>query len=334
MKVVHVTVSSALEWGGPPRTVRDLTSGLSRLGVDSVIVTLDQASTNSLAFATQIPVRRCSGVTIGKLGLPGDLDLAKALLDEIKTADVVHLHELWHVPQALGAVIARVCECPFVVTPHGELNEWALIQHRLLKRLGIRTYQRYVLKQASEIHALTESEAVSVRSIGLKPPVTIIPNGIDLNLVEEALTKVRSITEPFKNPPARYILYLARLARGKGLNVLLDAFAIVCHRRHDVSLVIAGPDSEDMLKATHEHVKRSGIEDRVVYLGVVEEPEKFRLIANADVYALPSISEGMSMSIVESLACGTPVVISPYGSGGVRCATHACCNRGCHTQDP
>jgi glycosyltransferase involved in cell wall biosynthesis len=109
----------------------------------------------------------------------------------------------------------------------------------------------------------------------------------------------------------RFVLFLGRIAAGKGLDVLIDAFAGVSEANPNVSLVIAGPDTDRLLPSLLTRARQRGISNRIAYVGTVTGPGKFRLLADAEAYVLPSVEEGLSITVLEALACGCPVVISP-----------------------
>src|SRR5438128_2245865 len=114
MKVVHVLASVASSWGGPPRAVRDLTSGLSHKGVENVVIGLEDASYPSVAFPKTVRLLKCGNAAIFKLGVPMSTALLVEIVKEVKDADLVHLHELWHVPHILGAHAAAGFEHPTI----------------------------------------------------------------------------------------------------------------------------------------------------------------------------------------------------------------------------
>src|SRR5947208_7835610 len=78
----------------------------------------------------------------------------------------------------------------------------------------------------------------------------------------------------------------------------------------DVRLLMAGPDEFGLWKTLELQARELGISQSVSYLGTVSEPDKYRLFASARAFVLSSASEGLSVSLLEALACGTPAIIS------------------------
>src|SRR5437879_9848070 len=106
MKVLHILLSAADRSGGPPMVVRDLANALGRMGVEVAVVSLTQRGAGTLGYEPQVRLRLCGDAVSTKFGLPLSGDLPRAMLTEIKNSDIVHLHDLWHFPQAFGALIA------------------------------------------------------------------------------------------------------------------------------------------------------------------------------------------------------------------------------------
>jgi len=199
---------------------------------------------------------------------------------------------------------------PYVVSPHGELSGWSLEERKLLKRLAWLTYQKRILKGAGGIHALTEDESAALAAQNISANVQVIPNGIDITRVRAALNSAGSDLSTY-GLPSRFILYVGRLHHKKGVFFLLDVFARLAREPLDLELLIAGPDPENIWEKLALRARELGISGRVRYLGVLAEPTKLRLIELSELVVLPSFSEGMSMVLLEALACATPVVISP-----------------------
>lgn len=307
MRVVHVLLSSATSWGGPPAVVRDLAAALGPKGVESTVVFLADPRAPAIEFPAGVRSVPCGRDLMPKLGIASSPALPFALLREIRAADLVHLHELWHVPQAAAAVFARIVARPYLATLHGELDPWTLRQRRAFKAAAWAFYQKRVLDRAAGIHALTDRERDDVVARGVISPVRVIPNGVDV----DGIRRTASGGGPAERPePRPYILFVGRLDPKKGLDVLVDGFAQVAAERRDLRLVLAGPDTLGLWPSLREKARRLAIADRVTYAGFVDVRTKFRLMAGAESFVLPSISEGMSVAVLEALACGAPCVVS------------------------
>jgi glycosyltransferase involved in cell wall biosynthesis len=106
------------------------------------------------------------------------------------------------------------------------------------------------------------------------------------------------------------ILYLGRLHPGKGLELLIPAFASIAGEVPRAVLVIAGPDSGGFRARVEQMVRDGGITDRVVFTGLLQGDDRAAALNEADLLALPSYHENFGMVVGEALAAGTPVLVS------------------------
>jgi len=310
VKLLHVLASTNISAGGPPQAVRDITTALARQGIDITVVATTDVQREAVEFDRRVRVRVCRTLFNDSLGLSLAPRFPSVLRAEMSSADMVHVHELWHFPQALGSLYCNLKEIPYVVSPHGELSDWSLDERRALKQAAWLTYQKRVLSKAGGIHALTEEEAAALAAKGLSANVHVIPNGIDIARIQTTLSSSDSnLTK--SSLPERFILYVGRLHHKKGVFFLLNVFARLAREFLDLELLIAGPDPQGMWEKLSLEAHELGLSSRVRYLGVLEESSKLRLIELSQLIVLPSFSEGMSMVLLEALACATPVVISP-----------------------
>ena len=108
----------------------------------------------------------------------------------------------------------------------------------------------------------------------------------------------------------RFFLFLSRIHRKKGCDLLLEAFARVAPAHPDLDLVIAGPDEGGLRPQLETQAKRLEIERRVHWTGMLEGDLKWGAFYAAEAFVLPSHQENFGIAVVEALACGVPVLIS------------------------
>ena len=205
---------------------------------------------------------------------------------------------------------------PYMLNPQGLFDPWAF-RHKHLKKL---LYWHLVEKRnyagAAGIVALTDSEAAQVKEYINGVPVRVIPNGVNLKHFQP----LASQEEPERSFPALanspYILFLSRLHPKKGLDLLFPAFQrllALCRQQDSPEpyLVVAG-DGEQKYKHDLENlVQRLEIADRVLFTGLVTGDVKLTLLHHCSFMILPSRGEGLPMAVLETMACGKPVVITP-----------------------
>lgn len=118
------------------------------------------------------------------------------------------------------------------------------------------------------------------------------------------------IVPPWESRSAERVLFLGRLGKNKGTYDLITAAATVFSRHPDLQLKLGG-DGE--LDAARAFAAKSGIEKQVELLGWVRADEKASQLATSGIYALPSYSEGLPMSVLEAMAAGLPILSTPVG---------------------
>jgi glycosyltransferase involved in cell wall biosynthesis len=160
--------------------------------------------------------------------------------------------------------------------------------------------------------------------------VWVVPNGVDLNKFR-LMARQEARRQLGLDDDKRYLLYVGRLVAVKGLDLLLDAFAQLVQNQRDVELVLVGDGAERHVLA--QRATTLGIRDKVHFVGA-QPHERIVLWMNAgDVFCLPSHKEGLPTVLLESLACGTPVVATSVG-GIPEIVTDGQVGRLVHSRDP
>jgi len=233
--------------------------------------------------------------------------MLRALRDS--TYDLAHTHGLWMYPSLAVLRWSRYTERPYVVTPHGMLNPTALRISGWKKRVGAVLYENRHLCGAACLHALCEVEAVAFRQFGLKNPIAVIPNGVDLPPLLMRPGQPRWARDVPLN--ARVLLFLGRLHPIKGLPNLLKAWA----RQRPLTtepwvLVIAGWGQNDHRAELEQTVAALGIGKTVRFVGPQFGEEKSASLNRAEAFVVPSFSEGLPIAVLEAWAYRLPVLMT------------------------
>jgi glycosyltransferase involved in cell wall biosynthesis len=245
-------------------------------------------------------------------------ELMKAFAES--KSDLVYCAGLWKYPSWVALRWAKENARPMIVAPHGMLDAWALRNSRTRKRIAGWLYQNAQLKRAVCLRALCRSEAQSIRAYGLRQPVCIIPNGIELPEVQDArsLGDKQACDEVKKNGK-KMLLYLGRLHFKKGIANLLKSWASIKSAQSSSAhvpasqwlLAIAGWDQGNYERELRRQAKEDGIEDSVLFLGPRYKDEKSACYRNCDAVVLPSLSEGTPMAVLEAWSYSKPVLMTP-----------------------
>jgi glycosyltransferase involved in cell wall biosynthesis len=216
-------------------------------------------------------------------------------VDRFGRADIVHDNGIWRAHHHQIARLAVDRGIPRVVSTRGMLEPWAMRHKPFRKQLGWRFYQRRDLASAACHHATADAEAENLRRLGLRVPIRVIPNGVDM---PDAVEKTKSAE--------RHALFIGRIYPVKGLPMLIDAWARV--RPHGWTLKIGGPDEAGHRREVEKGIEAAGLQGTVSFLGPVDGPMKQSALEAADLFVLPSHSESFGMAVAEALAHGLPVL--------------------------
>jgi glycosyltransferase involved in cell wall biosynthesis len=226
---------------------------------------------------------------------------------------LISVHGIWTYPSLANLQHYRRHCTPYVVTPHGMLDPWALERSSWKKNIVRFMYEDDHLSGASCLHATAEMEACHFRRLGLTNPIAIVPNGVEIPLPASSTRAPGEL---------RRLLFLSRIHPKKGLPLLLRAWAKLEPRFHDWELMIAGPDEVGHL-AEMQRVSHNLQLKRVRWSEPVYGDQKSALYRSADLFILPTYSENFGLVVAEALAHGVPVITTHNAPwGGLE--THHC----------
>jgi glycosyltransferase involved in cell wall biosynthesis len=302
------TYLPAVRYGGPMFAVHALCRNLAGLGHEVHVCTTSIDGPDDLDVPLGKPVER-DGVKVWYFRadrlrrLAGSSSMRMWIGKRIGDFDLLHTHSVFLWPPWHAARSARAKVIPYVMSPHGMLvPELIARRGKLAKTFWLRMLEKRNLGEADSIHFTSELERSDAARLGV--PVhrsAVIPNGIDLEQIPAR------DAAPASTQSGPYVLHLGRITWKKGLDELLRALALA----PGIRAVIAGND-EDGCRASLERLAREcGVAERVRFLDPLYGAAKWRLLRDARALALPSQSENFGNAVLEAMAVGTPVVVSP-----------------------
>lgn len=301
MRVGQFTTWLSRRGGGIPAAMLPLARSLEREETLVTVFGLSEKQGEPPPGAEGLRVRTLRPADGGIFGYaPKQL---AGLLDE--RLDLLHQHGLWQYPSIVSLRWHSRTAKPYLVSPHGMLDPWALGNSAWKKRLAGSLFQNRHLVRAACLHALNMAELRAIREYGLRNPTAVVPNGIDLP--REGVSVQPQWTSRIP-PEAKVLLYLGRIHPKKGLPALIRAW----HSSAPQSwhLVIAGWDQgghETLLKRLARDL---GISATITFAGPQFGGEKAASLHRADAFVLPSLSEGLPMSVLEAWSYRLPVLMS------------------------
>ncbi|MCJ7544035.1 MAG: glycosyltransferase [Phycisphaerae bacterium] len=314
LHVVHVTLSIQGGVGGPAQSISALCRALARHGcwVDLVAADWGKAFGQPISIDTRaMQVHIAKGFLWKRPRLwlvPG---FGRFLREVADGADIIHSDGTWIGMCKAAADVSRQLGIPQVISLRGELAPVCLRMKAWKKAIARCWYADRNLRRAACLHALTEQEAADVRAYGLANPVAVIPNGIDLESFDAMPSPDRAGQQWPQLAGKRVVLYVGRIHPIKGLEHLVRAWCRVAARFDDWHLVIAGPDEVGQRASLKAILRQGQAATRATFVGPAYNEDKRSLLAAAEVFVLPSLSEGFSMSLLEALACRLPAVFTP-----------------------
>ena len=296
IKSVHVVPSIYEEASGTFYAVPKLCDSLTGQDVEVELHVL--APVPEFLFQTFEIHAHPSWPFVRRLGISPRMH--RALATAAKTAQIMHNHGLWMLPNIYPTSVVKGTRCRLITSIHGNLSPYMLRRSRGLKKAVWALGQGSVLRNSACLHATAEIEYHDIRRKGLCQPVAVIPIGIE----------IPSEHKPFKNPrEPRRLLFLSRIHPKKGIDILLRAWARIERQCPSWELYIVGPHDDEYFLKMQALAKELRIE-RVTFPGPVYGCEKSQAYWCADLFVLPTHSENFGLVIGEALAHGVPAIVT------------------------
>jgi glycosyltransferase involved in cell wall biosynthesis len=310
-RVLHVIPALAPRYGGPSAATIGMCESLQSAGVETMVATTDADGPGRLDVSTE-GESRFHGVRVrfftrqASESFKWSRPLGRWLSAHGRDFDLVHIHAVFSYSSIAAGRACRSHGVPYLVRPLGSLDPWSLRRHAWRKRLLLRLGVRSLLTGAAAMHYTSDEEARLAEGVmPWLPRRAVVPLGVDEEL--------------FAGPPANtqsespYILALSRLDRKKGIEVLIDAFHHVAalDTRNRWSLVIAGGGDPAYVKSLQALASIGPGSSRIMFRGWVAGADRVKLLRGASLFALPSYQENFGIAMVEALAAGVPVMVTP-----------------------
>lgn len=297
-QAIHIVPGLDPSDGGPTYSVPRLGLALRKTGYDARILTVESANTLRQDDVQSFPQSAHNVPVLGSMRVSAAL--RDAAYQAARACQIVHAHGLWLMPNVYAGSAAAKVGTPLVVSPRGMLATEALRFSRFKKSLFWTLLQGRAYARAAAWHATSDGEADEIRAFGIRAPVAVIPNGIDIPPVIAQHTPAK---------PRRTLLFLSRLHPKKGLPNLIAAWSRLAPERPSWDLVIAGQD-EGSHRAELEALVAASAVPNVTFTGPIYGAQKQALLRDADLFVLPTRSENFGIAVAEALAYGVPAVVT------------------------
>ena len=317
MRILQLTPCFYPAWayGGPVPVIERLSKELVKRGHEVIVYTTDALDKNKRHNMRYLEVEGVKVFYFRNVSnslawrryflTPG---MPFRLRREIKNFDIVHVHGFRDYLTIIIHHYSTKYDIPYILQAHGSVETY--FQKGVLKRIFDKVWGYRILRDATKLIALTPTEAEQYKNMGIsEDKIEIVPNGINLAEFENLPQRGQFRKKYGLGDAQKVVLYLARINKIKGPDLLAKAFAELSKDLGDAKLVIAGPD-DGYLAALKELIRELKIEEKVLLTGPLYKNEKLQAYVDADVYVLPSSYEIFGITALEACACGTPVIVT------------------------
>jgi glycosyltransferase involved in cell wall biosynthesis len=313
MRILHVVPSyiPAYRYGGPIYSVHGLCRALAARKHDVHVYTtnVDGDSDSNVPLGSQVDI---DSVKVSYFPsryarrLYWSPPMKKALRESVANFDLLHLHSIFLWPTFAAARASEKAKVPYIISPRGMLvKDLIRRKNRLIKTAWLSLFERHNLEHAAAIHVTSQTESVDISKFGFKlPHIFTVPNGFDLPDDGSESPVSQQICDIIGKS---FLLFLGRVNWKKGLDRLIQALPYI----KDIPLIIAGNDEENYTPELKRLAKKHGVSDRVIFTGPVRGDDKAALIQRTSALVLPSYSENFGIVVLEAMAAGCPVVVTP-----------------------
>ena len=285
--------------GGTETIVRNLAITLNKNNVQTDVMTFNVDQTRNPKW--QGKIEKIDGITVYRIPAlnwirsyrvtAGVNFIPGRFTNILKNYDIIHFHEFDLSFPFFSAFFKK----PKILHFHG-------VDFKFVKRHHI---NRFLLKHLVHLYiSISKQMTKELISLGIpKSKIAYLPNSVDTNLFK-----------PGNQKEDNFLLFVGRISEGKGLHILLKSLE---HLEKSIRLIIIGPSDWDIeyfqnILKMIEIINREG-KHEIKYLGPLKNEELVKWYQKATLFILPSFGESFPVTVLEALACETPVIATPVG---------------------
>ncbi len=295
MKICHFSNRFWPCEGGIETIIMDYCLELKKKGHKSRVVCLNKCANSNKVLPVTDSV---NGISIKRLPFLdlGFYRISPSVIFSLKDCDVLHVHGIGFFADAL-ILLKLFHGKPVVLSTHGGIFHTS---KGLLKRIYFYAWNRFLLRFADKVIAVSENDARLFSRIVPKEKISIVENGLRLKNFSKLGGKKEKST----------FLFVGRLSKNKRIDLLLEAFAIVFKKNKKARLFIVGGDFEGLLSGLKKKAQKLGISKQVKFAGAVSSTKLLEYYSKAEFFVSSSEYEGFGVSALEAMASGCIPVLN------------------------
>ena len=238
---------------------------------------------------------------LGSIAYPPPMLWKLLLLNRANHYDLIHsIGEI--AACEVGTIGKKLMQRPHLMTLQGGYLTKGF--RNRLTEIVVSGFVKWNLRNADVVHAISQKLAQNARRFGAKR-VVVIPNGVNGSIFKSMDRKKLREQYGF-SIDAKIVVSVARLVPVKGLDYLIKAVSLLLQTDNKINLLIIGDGSQRA--ELEELISELKLDNRVRLMGTIPHEQIAGFLNQADVFVLPSLSEGLGIAIIEAMACGIPVI--------------------------
>lgn len=309
MKILQIAPYFLPYTGGQESYIYNLSKYLVQYGHEVQVLTSNYPTSSRTESILGIYVRRvnCVARPLRNPITPGMIFIN----DIVKGCDIIHVHNEHSFSAMMAVHYHKKYGKPLILTCHGQL-QFGNLHSDQFEKLYSRTIGRTLLQAADRIITLSKSDKDYISSFGVSSDkITILPNAIDIPVLDRIVSRFKpddidQIRIKYDINDKKVILFTGSIIPRKGIEYFLRAVPQVLKEHDNVIFILTG--NGNYLDTAKMLVDSLDISEHVKFLGNILEADLLVLYSLSDIFVLPSLSEGMSTSILEAMYFGLPVI--------------------------
>lgn len=313
MNILHILPSVSSKSYGLGQVAINLMKAQRELAHNSKIWCFDDQKTiDKVLIEHNLPKDSIKGFGSIEIGnSPISFKIFLELFSTQSEFDIVHQHGIWTLVSLWTLLYSRRFKVKSIIAPHGSLEPTALKKSRNKKKLALLLYENANMENAVAFHATSKNEVEDFKKFGITKKIFLVNNGINKEWIntsansEQVEEFCRKLSLDIKQ---RFLLYMSRVTPKKNLGALLNAWALIQVYFPEWHLVVIGADEMGYKLQMQNLVIQLGILERTTFSEPCFGQDRTSAFASAEIFVLPSLSEGFPIVILDSLGAGVPVL--------------------------